>query len=233
MIKKFLIAAVAGLIAGSAAYAVAPDQPAKFQDRFPAQSEQMQQLDLRGQIVDKNGVVLAQVPSPVTTQTTTKTQTATEPSQVTTTVKGGNLLADVVQWFWLAFGTVMTGAIMALLYKVFGYFGIQIQGEQRAQLQAVVVNGLNSAAAKAQASLRDTDKLDISLKGQIVADAIEYTQAHAPETIKALGLDPRSGDAVEAIRARIETALNDPKTPTPPAITPPEGKLSNQPLAPA
>ena len=167
-----------------------------------------------------------------TTQTTTQTRTPTEPAQVTTTVKGGSLLADIVQWFWLAFGTVVTGAIMGLIYKVFAYFGIQVEGAQRAQLQAVVVNGLNSAAAKAQASLRDNEKLDIDLKGQIVADAIEYTQAHAAETIKALGLDPNSGDAVEAIRARIETALNDPKTPTPPAITPPEGKPNPQPLAP-
>lgn len=158
-----------------------------------------------------------------TTQTTTQTRTPTEPAQVTTTVKGGSLLADVVQWFWLAFGTVVTGGIMVLVTKIFAYFGVQTTSEQRAQLQAVVVNGLNSAAARAQTSLRNNEKLDITLKGQIVAEAVEYTQAHAAETIKALGLDPNSGDAVEAIRARIETALNDPATPTPPAITPPEG----------
>jgi hypothetical protein len=120
----------------------------------------------------------------------------------------------------VAFGTAIAGAVLWLITRVLGWFGIQTTDMQRAQLQAIVVNGLNAAAAKAQVSLRSTDKLDFSSKSAIVNDAVQYAQDHAAETIKALGLDPKSGEAVEAIRARIETALNDPNTPTPPAITP-------------
>ena len=49
----------------------------------------------------------------------------------------------------------------------------------------------------------------------IVAQAVAYTQEHGAETIKALGLDPQSGAAVEAIKAHIETAIADPMVPTP------------------
>lgn len=153
-------------------------------------------------------------------------------STTTVTVHGGDLLAKTLNWFYVAFGGVISAALLAVAMKVFAYFGIQIADSQRAQLQAVVVNGLNSAAAKAQDSLRTNAKLDIEVRDQVVQEAIAYTQAHASETIKALGLDPQSGDAVEAIRARIETAINDPATPTAPSITPDSVIKSAQPLAP-
>lgn len=131
-----------------------------------------------------------------------------------------SFLSSSDSWLQVAFGTAIAGAVLWLITRVLGWFGIQTTDMQRAQLQAIVVNGLNAAAAKAQVSLRSTDKLDFSSKSAIVNDAVQYAQDHAAETIKALGLDPKSGEAVEAIRARIETALNDPNTPTPPAITP-------------
>ncbi len=62
--------------------------------------------------------------------------------------------------------------------------------------------------------------MDISVQNQVIQDAVAYTQTHAAETIKALGLDPESGQAVQAIRARIATAIVDPSTPTNPVITP-------------
>lgn len=170
-----------------------------------------------------------QLPSMVVAQAdparkdTTRVETSA-PVTSTTTVKGGNLAAEVIQWIQVAFVPVIGTVVLAVLYKVFGYFGIQTTEMQRAQLQSIIVNGLNAGAAKAQVNLRATDKLDFSSKNAIVNDAIAYTQDHAAETIKALGLDPKSGEAVQAIKARIETALNDPATPTPPAITPVTGQ---------
>lgn len=162
------------------------------------------------------GIVLAQVaPAPNTTVVETSA-----PVTSTTVVKGGNLAAEVIQWIQVAFIPVIGTVVLAVLYKIFGYFGIQTTEMQRTQLQSIVVNGLNAAAANAQVSLRSSDKLDFSSKSAIVNDAVRYAQEHAAETIKALGLDPQGGEAVEAIKARIETALNDPNTPTPPAITP-------------
>ncbi len=153
-----------------------------------------------------------------TTSTQTTTQTPTEPAQVTTVVKGGSYAADTIEWLKAVFGTALAAAALALMYRVFGYFGIQVTDSQRGQLQTIVVNGINDAAAKAATSLRNNPNLDIGVKNKIIQDAVAYTQAHGAETIKALGLDPKSGDAVEAIRARIQTAIIDPLTPTNPAL---------------
>jgi hypothetical protein len=159
------------------------------------------------------------------TQITTSAATPTAPAEVTTTVKGGTLAAQVLEWLQVAFGTALATFALGVLYKIMNYFGIQTTDLQRQQLQSIVVHGINNAAARAEVSLRGNPELDIQVKNKIIADAIDYTQRHAPETIRALGFDPNSGEAVEAIRARINTALNDPATPTPDVITPDSGKL--------
>jgi hypothetical protein len=154
---------------------------------------------------------------------TTSVQTSA-PVTTTTVVKGGDLAASLIEWLKVAFGTTIGAAVLWGITKALQLMGIKATDLQKAQLQAIVVNGLNAGAAKLQTSLRDNRALDITSKSQIVNEALAYTQAHGAETIRALGLDPKSGDAVEAIKARIETALNDPNTPTPPAITPDSGK---------
>lgn len=218
--KRFLLAAFAAFTIGGAALATAPvplcSGDCMVEHRETLNPSLKQMLEPR--------IILAQ------DKTTTVTTEA--PVTATTTVKGGNLAAEVIQWIQVALVPTIGAVVLAVLYRVFGYFGIQTTEMQRAQLQGIIVNGLNSAAAKAQVSLRASDKLDYTSKSAIVNDAIAYAQAHGAETIKALGLDPESGDAVSAIRARIETALNDPATPTPPVITPTTGGGAAQPLAP-
>ena len=150
--------------------------------------------------------------------------TAAHAQDTGSVVHGGQILADIVAWGEAAFGTALAAVATAGIYKFMQWMGIQVTDGQKAQLQAIVVNGLNDAAAKAQTSLRSDVALDINTKNKIINDAVVYAQVHASDTIKALGLDPDSGEAVEAIRARIATALNDPTTPTPPAITPTTGQ---------
>ena len=162
--------------------------------------------------------------APVTTTMDTKTSTPSEPASVTTTVKGGTLAAQVLEWLQVVFGSTAGVAFLWVVIRGLKYIGIQITDAQKAQLQAIIVNGLNAAAVKAEVSLKNNRDLDVPIKNQIVADAVTYTQEHAAETIKALGLDPKDPKAVEGIKARIETALNDPATPTPAAITPENGK---------
>lgn len=163
---------------------------------------------------------------------TTTVKTDAPVTTTTTTVKGGGWAAAILEWIQVALLPTLGAVAIAVLLKIFAYFGIQTTEVQRNQLQDIIVNGLNSAASKAATDLRSTAKLDFTVKSQIVNDAIKYAQDHGAETIKALGLDPQSGDAVEAIKARIETALNDPRTPTPAPITPPSGMPTAQPLAP-
>jgi hypothetical protein len=156
------------------------------------------------------------------------------PVTATTTVKGGSIAASVLEWFQVAFVGVVSGVLIFLANRILGWLGVQTTDQQKSQLQDIIVNGLNAGAEKAKEGLRANQRLDFSVKSQIVADAIDYTQRHAADTIQALGLNPQSGEAVEAIKARIEAALNDPKLPTPPEITPVTGGgvVNTQPLAP-
>jgi hypothetical protein len=155
-----------------------------------------------------------------TTSTTTNTDTPTEPSKVTTIVQGGTWAAAVLDWFKVAMVPVVGTMLVAAFLKLMAYAGIQTTVHQSSQLQNIAINGLNNAMDRAEVSVRTNPNLSFEVKNQIVADAIAYTQDHAKETITAMGMDPQSGKAVEAIRAKILTVINDPTKPTPPAITP-------------
>lgn len=133
-----------------------------------------------------------------------------------TTIQGGTIAAQVIDWLKVAFGTALAATATALIFKVMNYFGVQTTDLMKQQLQSIVVNGINDAASKAEKTV--SGKFTVDVKSQVIADAVKYTQDHGKETIKALGLDPVSGAAVEAIKARIETAIVDPATPTNPAL---------------
>jgi hypothetical protein len=155
---------------------------------------------------------------PVVTNTQTNTTTPTAPTSVTTVVKGGSFAADVLEWLKVIFVPIVGGLLVGIAFKVMSFFGVKVEDSNRAQLQSIIVNGLNQAAAKAEGQLRANPKLDIDVKSQVISDAIAYTQEHGKDTIKALGLDATDQKAVEAIRARIQTAIIDPLTPTNPAL---------------
>ena len=135
------------------------------------------------------------------------------------TFETGDFVASLVNWLYVAFGGLVVTIITTLGMKALTWFGVQTTDQMRTQLQEVVTNGLNAAAGKAQAAAKGAD-WNVAIKNQVVADTIAYTQSHADETIKALGLDPKSGKAVEAIKARIETAIVDDAQPTNPNVQP-------------
>lgn len=136
------------------------------------------------------------------------------------TISLGTIAGQVLTWIAAAFAVPLGAIATGWLLRLFKLSGVQVTDAMKDQLQNIVVNGLNAAAARNAEALKGQNQ--IVVKNQIVADAVRYAQEHGAETIKALGLDPKSGEAVEAIKARIETALNDPATPTPPVITPPQ-----------
>ena len=159
----------------------------------------------------------AAVPIPASAPTpeaaTQNTITTTAPVTSNTTISTGTVAGTVLTWAATAFGGVLTGAITTLIYRLFNEAGIRMSDAARARLQEIVVNGLNIGAKIAAENL--AGKGQVEVKNEVVAQAVAYTQAHGAATIKTLGLDPTSGAAVEAIKARIETAIADPNTPTP------------------
>jgi hypothetical protein len=128
-------------------------------------------------------------------------------------VSTGDMAGDVLMYATTAFGTVITGFVVNLLMKIAKKIGINVTDQLRERLSQIVLNGINLGAAEARKDLAGHGGVEI--RSAAVAKAIEYTQAHGADTIKALGLDPNSGEAVEAIRARVETMIADPNVATP------------------
>lgn len=161
-------------------------------------------------------------PAPAARATTQNTVQTTGPVSSETTISVGTLAGQVLTWAATAFGSVLATVFAAWGVRLFKLAGVQMTDAMRDRLQEIILNGLNAAAQQEAQSL--TGKGKVEVKEAIVANAIAYTQSHGAATITALGLDPKSGDAVEAIKARIATAINDPNIPTPaalgPAVTP-------------
>jgi hypothetical protein len=152
----------------------------------------------------------AATPIPPVTQNTV---TTTGPVESATTISVGTMAGSILSWIMVAFGPVIGSMVVWILVRVLQKLGIDATDALRARLQEIVINGLNAGTHSAAAQLQGKDQ--ITIKNAVMQQAIAYTQEHGAETIKALGLDPQSGKTVEAIKARIETAINDPMTPTP------------------
>ena len=123
------------------------------------------------------------------------------------------LAGQVLTWAATAFGSLLATIFAAWGVRLFKLAGQDLSASARARLQEIILNGLNIGAQAAAKNLAGRDP--VVVKDAVVAQAIAYTQTHGADTIKALGLDPHNGTAVEAIRARIETAIADPNVPTP------------------
>lgn len=162
--------------------------------------------------------VLAQTVTSPPTQTPTTQITTTAPVTADTTISIGTLAGQVLTWVAAAFSLPIGALIVGWLLKLMQLTGVQVTTQMKEQLQSIVVNSIHSAAASNAKRLEG--KSQFVVKDVIMADAIKYTQLHGAATIKALGLDPQSGEAVEAIRARIEMAIVDPTVPTPVVVTP-------------
>ena len=130
----------------------------------------------------------------------------------------GDIAAQIIQWSFAAFGPLISAAAFWLVVRLLKAVGIKNTDLLKDQLQRIVINGVNAGAAKAMEDLRGRGHVDV--KGKAAQYALWYAQTHGEDIIKSLGLDPYSGEAVEAIKARIETAIADPATPTSPLVTP-------------
>ena len=157
----------------------------------------------------------ATVSAPVTQNTVS----TTGPVSSETTISVGTLAGQVLTWAATAFGSLLATVFAAWGVRMFKLAGVKMTDAMRDRLQEIILNGLNAAAKQETQTLAGKDQ--ITIKNAVVAHAVAYTQDHGADTIKALGLDPQSGEAVEAIKARIETAIADPTIPTPTVLDPP------------
>jgi hypothetical protein len=143
-----------------------------------------------------------------------------EPQPPAMVVSTGTLAGDVLTWLIAAFGTPIAGFLVLYLKRLATLAGVKVSQAMSDKLNEIILNGLNAGAAGADERLKG--EADVEIKSAIMQHAVEYAQTHGADTIKALGLDPQSGSAVEAIRARAATLVADPATPTPAALDPPK-----------
>lgn len=166
--------------------------------------------------------VSVQPPANAPAATTQNTITTTAPVSSETTISVGTLAGNVLTWLASAFGLTLTTMGTLVLKRWFSTLGLQMTQQMSDQLDKTLLNGLNIAAAAGAQALQGKSKVEV--KNGIVAGAVAYAQDHRAETIQALGLDPKSGKAVEALNARIATLIADPGTPTPAVLS--EAKAS-------
>jgi hypothetical protein len=156
-------------------------------------------------------------PPVATAPATQNTVTTTGPVNSTTSISVGTLAGQVLTWIAAVFSVPVGTLITAWLYRLFAKAGIDITDAMRARLQEMIVNGLNVGAKTAAADLRN--KGNVEIKNATIRSTVAYVQEHGAAELKAIGVDPNSNIAVDAIKARIETAINDVNQPTPKVLT--------------
>jgi hypothetical protein len=162
------------------------------------------------------GFAIPPAAAPAATQNTI---TTTAPVTSSTSISVGTLAGQFLAWIMVAFSAPIGSLAVWIMVRILKNLGITATDALRDRFKDMVVNALNISAPVVQQRLAGQGQ--VVIKNAIVESAVSYVQAHGADTIKALGLDPKSGDAVEAIRARIETAIADPTAPTPAVLNPP------------
>lgn len=121
------------------------------------------------------------------------------------TVLLGDYANAVLQWMLPILAPILAGFIVDALIKFRQKLGQTTSDAQREKLFEMAQNGVNLATHQLGQSL--TGKLPVQVQSQVMAQAVDYVQAHGSDTIKALGLDPTDPKAVEAIKGRVATIL--------------------------
>lgn len=149
---------------------------------------------------------------------TQNTITTTGPVTSDTVISLGTLAGQVLTWVTSLFVASVGALLSAWIARAFRNAGVDFTDSMRSRLQEMVVHGLNLGAATATAGM--AGKAQIDIKNQAIDTAVRYVREHGAQELKALGVDPMSNIAVDAIKARIQTAITDANSPTPKILDP-------------
>jgi hypothetical protein len=114
-----------------------------------------------------------------------------------------------LQWMLPIIAPILAALIADLIIKVRAYFGQQTTDTQRDRIQQMAENGVNLAAHKLNVAASTGH---LPTKEQLMAEAVDYVQAHGTDTLKALGMDPTDAKTVDAIKGRVATILAQKQT---------------------
>ena|ERR1700686_4351012 len=136
-----------------------------------------------------------------------------------TTISVGTIAGQALSIILSILALPIGGYVVAILNRFLGNLKIPMTDAARARIRQTAVNAVNLIAATAPQELAGHG--NVTVRNAALAQAVQYVQTHGADDIKKLGLDPTSPKAQEAIRAWIETVINDPTTPTNPVMDPP------------
>jgi hypothetical protein len=117
----------------------------------------------------------------------------------------GDYAGAIIEWMVPILMPLIAAALVDLYVKLRARLGLTTSDAQRAKFQEIVENGVALGAHDAQANL--SGKLTYEVKNQVMASAVAYAKEHGSDTLKAIGVDPTSPAAEEAIRARAAKML--------------------------
>jgi len=130
------------------------------------------------------------------------------PAEPTTSFSIGTWIADLLGGLTAIFGSViatfLTKWVMAIAKKA----GVEATQAMSDRLDEIITNGLHSGTAQLGHDL--TGKLNVEVKNQVIADAVNYTREHGADTIKSIsGLDASDPKVVETLQARATKLLSN------------------------
>lgn len=151
-------------------------------------------------------------------------QTTTVPTATDTVVDYGNIIWSLAGAALMAAAAWIAAKLVPILSGVLEGVGISLTEARKKALQDLVINGIHYASEKIVKPALTSGKLTVDVKSQLVAEVVNYVAMHGGQLLEAMGVSPNSTEFRVAVEARVEKALVDPATPTPAAVTPPEGR---------
>lgn len=130
----------------------------------------------------------------------------------------GDYASAALEWLLPILAPVLAAFMVDALIKLRGYLGQSTSDAQRDKLQQMTENAVNLALHEGAHNL--AGKMPVEVNSQVMARAVDYVQAHGADTLKALGVDPTSPSAVEAIKGRVATILANKQAAPAVSVTP-------------
>ena len=129
------------------------------------------------------------------------------PAEPATSVSLGSWIADLLGSLVAIFGSVIATFLTKWVIAVAKTAGVNATQAMSDRLNDIIARGLHDGALRLGEDI--TGKLNVQVKGQIVAQAVAYAQTHGAETVKNLvGVDINDPIVIEALQARAAAVLS-------------------------
>lgn len=129
------------------------------------------------------------------------------PTAADTRVQIGGLYATIRPMIADLLGLLVVAAIGYISTLAKTRFGITIDEGMRNSLHSSAVTGINMALGQLNGRM---DNLSVDVKNKVLADALNYLVKAAPDAMTHFGLNERSKEIMDLLKAKLTVALPGP-----------------------